>query len=622
MVDVMRTGTDLVDILNGGTGDDVMWGLSGNDTLQGFGGEDFLYGGSGHDILNGGAGNDFIYGGSGFDIANYAHAIAAMNVDLATGRASGGDGIDYLYSIENVKGSTFGDRLTGDDLANTLLGEAGNDVLMGGAGDDRLIGGLNNDALDGGSGNDLLDGGDGNDRYIIAGPGSMGPTITDSSGIDTIDVSTATGVAIFNLASGGTVAGRSATVVSSSVIEKFIGTSFGDQVTGNLAVNDIRGGDGNDTIRGLDGGDMLYGEGGHDLLVGGAGNDRLDGGDGLDTADYRDKTASVVVTLAGEASTTASVGGVTEDTILNIENLIGGSGADTLTGDYFANVFRGGAGNDVLDGGGNFDTANYSDKTASVVVTLAGATVTTVTVGGIAEDTIRNIENVIGGQADDSLTGDASQNSLYGLAGADTLRGAAGTDLLDGGEGVDTADYGDRTGAITVRLHEPRRLDGSMISDGRREDSLRNIENVMGGSGADILFGDAAANVLNGGEGGDILQGGGGSDVLIGGSGVDRFMLSTASGNFATVADFEVAGELLYLNATVLSQLPGAVQLAADAFHIGASAQDLNDRVIYNSVTGGLFYDRDGAGAAAGVQFGSLSTGLDLTHANFRQYFG
>ena len=97
-----------------------------------------------------------------------------------------------------------------------------------------------------------------------------------------------------------------------------------------------------------------------------------------------------------------TVGGVAEDTIRNIENVIGGSGNDTLTGDGLANalfgnggndILKGGGGNDVLDGGTGIDRADYSDKTAAVSVTLNGATNATVKVGGVAEDTIRNIEN-------------------------------------------------------------------------------------------------------------------------------------------------------------------------------------------------------------------------------------
>ena len=68
-------------------------------------------------------------------------------------------------------------------------------------------------------------------------------------------------------------------------------------------------------------------------------------------------------------------------------------------------------------------------------MTLNGATNATVTVGGVAEDTIRNIENVIGGSGNDTLTGDALANSFIGGAGNDLLKGGGGNDVLDGGAG-------------------------------------------------------------------------------------------------------------------------------------------------------------------------------------------
>ena len=230
----------------------------------------------------------------------------------------------------------------------------------------------------------------------------------------------------------------------------------------------------------------------------------LDGGAGVDTADYSDKTASVAVTLNGATNATVTVGGVAEDTIRNIENVIGGSGDDTLTGDSLANVLiggggndmlKGGDGNDTLDGGAGIDTADYSDKTASVAVTLNGATNATVTVGGVAEDTIRNIENVTGGSGDDTLTGDSLANVLVGGGGNDMLKGGGGNDMLDGGAGVDTADYSDKTASVVVTLNGA--TNATVTVGGVAEDTIRNIENVIGGSGNDTLTGDGLANALS-----------------------------------------------------------------------------------------------------------------------------
>jgi serralysin len=116
-----------------------------------------------------------------------------------------------------------------------------------------------------------------------------------------------------------------------------------------------------------------------------------------------------------------------------IENAIGGSGNDTIKGNQAANVLRGGAGIDFLDGGAALDAAIYSEKTAAISVTLKGSTPVRVVVGGVAEDTILNIESITGGSGSDRLVGDAFANTLVGGAGRDSIFGMAGNDILDGG---------------------------------------------------------------------------------------------------------------------------------------------------------------------------------------------
>ena len=57
--------------------------------------------------------------------------------------------------------------------------------------------------------------------------------------------------------------------------------------------------------------------------------------------------------------------------------------------------------------------------------------------------------------------------------------------------------------------------------------------------------------------------------------------------------------------------------LAAGAFRVGTTAVDASDRIIYNDDTGELFFDRDGTGAAAKVQFAELDTGLAMSNEEF-----
>jgi Ca2+-binding RTX toxin-like protein len=140
----------------GSSGADTITGLSGADTIDGGNGADSISGGAGNDLLTGGKGNDTLDGGAGTDTASYASASAAVTVNLAatatngTARSTAANdaaaiGTDTLKNLENVIGSSFGDKLTGDAKANVLNGSGGNDTLYGKLGKDTLTGGAGAD---------------------------------------------------------------------------------------------------------------------------------------------------------------------------------------------------------------------------------------------------------------------------------------------------------------------------------------------------------------------------------------------------------------------------------------------------------------------------------------------
>ncbi|WP_422368596.1 Ig-like domain-containing protein [Pelagibius sp.] len=219
--------------LTGSQHDDALTGDAFANTLDGLGGVDSLSGGAGDDELRGGAGADVIDGGVGSDTASYSGSSAAVTVDLSTGSGNGGDAAgDFLIGIENLKGSSRNDTLTGDSNANSLSGSSGDDVLFGAGG---------NDTLDGGSGDDLLYGGVGNDSLI-----------GDSYSIFTTE-------------------------------DTLYGGLGDDTLSGGKSNDRLFGDDGNDILRGGDGGDVLYGGIGNDDLQGNHNSDKLFGGDGLDT---------------------------------------------------------------------------------------------------------------------------------------------------------------------------------------------------------------------------------------------------------------------------------------------------------------------------------------------------
>ncbi|MGN6538204.1 MAG: calcium-binding protein, partial [Mesorhizobium sp.] len=130
--------------------------------------------------------------------------------------------------------------------------------------------------------------------------------------------------------------------------------------------------------------------------------------------------------------------------------LYGLNGNDTLDGKGGNDTLVGGAGADTLDGGSGIDTASYESSLAGVTVDLNLVGTAQISGGDASGDKLTAIENLIGSQFADILTGDGDNNVLAGLGGDDKLIGGAGNDTLIGGPGQDTLTGGD--GADTFKL--------------------------------------------------------------------------------------------------------------------------------------------------------------------------
>ncbi len=168
------SGGDGDDLIKGNSGDDTVSGDAGNDTLSGGKGDDELHGGSGADILDGNSGDDFIFGGSGDDVLKGSSGADALSGDSGDDQLDGGSGDDVLSGGEGndaLRGGTGDDQLAGGSGSDVLDGAKGNDVLLGDGGSDRLKGGSGNDTLSGGEGKDHLNGGSGDD-LLNGGAGS------------------------------------------------------------------------------------------------------------------------------------------------------------------------------------------------------------------------------------------------------------------------------------------------------------------------------------------------------------------------------------------------------------------------------------------------------------------
>lgn len=201
-LNVVVNGTQKHDALFGTAGNDTVYGGNGNDMLHGPGllgttdGQDALYGGAGDDTLFGGAGNDIFNGGEGKDTVIFFSDIlmldapvgAVVNLNLQ-GAQNTGYGLETFLSIENLVGTSNGDRFKGDGADNSFWGEEGRDILSGGNGNDFIEGGEDNDTLCGDRGNDTLFGGMGNDKLTGgAGRDTFGFHLKQKAkgGVDTI----------------------------------------------------------------------------------------------------------------------------------------------------------------------------------------------------------------------------------------------------------------------------------------------------------------------------------------------------------------------------------------------------------------------------------------------------
>ena len=284
-------------------------------------------------------------------------------------------------------------------------------------------------------------------------------------------------------------------------------------------------------------------------------------------------------------------------------------------------VLRGGLGADVLDGGIGVDTADYSDKTVSVSVTLNGATNSSVLVNGVVEDTIRNIENVTGGSGADTLTGDGLANSLNGGSGIDTLTGGNGNDTYT----IETVDD------LVVETNADAATGGidTVLSSLAAYTLTTNVENLTLTGAASINgTGNTLNNVITGNGAANILTGGLGNDTITGGLGADIFRFASAlnpATNVDRITDFTPTAvstttdriQLENTGARLFTAITTTGTLAATAFVSGAVFTSAAQLIRYDGGTGNLFYDSDGNGSKASILFAILNpnlTTLNNTH--------
>jgi Ca2+-binding RTX toxin-like protein len=258
-----------------------------------------------------------------------------------------------------------------------------------------------------------------------------------------------------------------------------------------------------------------------------------------------------------------------------------------------------------------------------------------------------------GGWGNDVLVGYSGNDQLFGNDGDDTLSGGSGSDLIAGGFGYDTAVFA----GFSSDYIFARNLDGSIsVTDiyGSGTDYLYNVEAAsfsngtfvadslipvivppsdpyVGDSSGNALVGDSGSNrlkgfggndTIKGGGGADYLYGGSGNDILSGGTGKDHFVFdvkANRSTNCDKITDFRASDDTIRLDNAVFTKVGSNGALKAGAFYASMTgkAHDSSDRILYEKDTGKLFYDADGTGKIAAVQFATLTNKAAVTVKDF-----
>ncbi|HEY5712573.1 MAG TPA: hypothetical protein VIT38_11820 [Allosphingosinicella sp.] len=619
---------------------------------------DIVFGTPGADNMAAGPGNDIYHVNNAGDVVieafNEGNDVVYASVSYAL---TAGSYVELLATESSAGTETI--HLTGNDRDNAVWGNAGDNLLSGGGGIDSLLGFAGNDTLIGGAGADQMSGGAGNDTYFVD---NAGDTVIEAAGEG------------YDVVAAGVTWTLGAGVSVELLTTGFIAGTASIDFTGNELANQIWGNDGANTINGGGGNDELFGFGGNDTLIGGTGNDTMfvteagdivvEGvGEGYDVV-----AAGVSYVLAAGAEiellTTGFIGGTAAIDFTSNEfanqiwgnaagNILNGRGGnDALFGFGGNDILVGGAGADLLAGGTGNDTMfvddagdialegvgeGYDVVAAGLSYTLrAGSEIELLTTGFIA------------GTASIDFTGNELANQIWGNDGVNILNGAGGNDELFGFGGNDTLIGG--TGNDTMFIDSAG--DTIVEAAGEGYDTLAAGVSYVIAAGAEIellttgfiggiatidftandfanqIWGNAAGNSLNGGggndalfgfDGNDTLVGGNGSDALFGGNGADTFAFTTALGaaNVDLIADFVSGTDKIALDDAIFTGL-GLGALSANAFVNGTSAQDADDRILYDAATGNLFLDADGNGAGAAVLFATLQGHPVLAASDFQ----
>jgi hypothetical protein len=365
--------------------------------------------------------------------------------------------------------------------------------------------------------------------------------------------------------------------------ELLFGSASDDYLGGNDGEDELQAGGGNDFLNGMDGADILYAGDGDDTVSGGVGDDLIVGGDGR--------------------------------------------------------------GDDVYHGGNGTDTVRYtSSLTHSIEVNLRSGLAQGFEIGS---DTLNGIENVIGGQANDLITGDANNNRIDGQGGVDsvrfsgiqsqynfslnaigeilvrdTLTGRDGTDILTRVEYVEFSDRRSLVSDIISSLVESSSSPGSSgatTSTASDASGSSNKSGILGIPPQEVLIsmplstplvvgnlqitqaivGTSEKDLIIGTNDSEAIAGGKGKDRMTGGGGPDAFIFETpgefGKNNRDVITDFNPnQGDKLVIASDAFEGITKVKLKVATGKKDAANAGSSNQTFIYDNKTGILYFNENG----------------------------
>ncbi len=539
------------------------------ENVRGTAFDDRILGNSEDNLVLGSMGRDRLDLGGGHDLVDYTDLVFAgdqglwidlgvqanWDLDALPQAQDQGYQVQWLAHVEEIHGSSSGDRIYGTDGNETLDGGAGIDELRGRGGDDLFLGHNDGDRIHGGDGNDTLD-------YSRLLAGITASLTTGRAGQDQL-----------------------------SHIENLSGSQFNDILEGDDNINRLSGSLGLDELSGLGGNDLFFGPGDGDLFM---------GGEGTDTVDFRNAAHGVSVTM-GRTDFTEQERAAWEALTLRTDHLIGveivhGSAfSDLLSGSALSGeTLHGGGGNDwftgslqgetldqgrspnpetlsppptplrdTLNGGEGLDVVSYAQAQAGIYAHLGR--------GLAGGDRLVSIEGIEGSAFDDILLGSGADDLFFAGAGNDVIGGGEGNDtldhrLLDTVDGITvTALAPDTDPTMSPDTAQDQILDPDGSSDpipnsdqnnGPDQDAPQNqglphtyqsrftdttgtshetrildVETLMGTGHDDVFTGGDLADHFMGLGGDDIFTGGLGNDRLEGGDGDDTYTYTNGDGS-------------------------------------------------------------------------------------------